>query len=103
MIRHPLKHLEVICTILLLQSQELICMVLDLLQSLGLICTILYLQQSPELICMLPHPLKHLEVIYTILLLLQGGACGVKGGACGVMVIVVGNGHDDTSSNPRRD
>ena len=22
------------------------------------------------------------------------------GGACGVMVIVVGNGHDDTSSNP---
>ena len=25
------------------------------------------------------------------------------GGACGVMVIVVGNGHDDTSSNPGRD
>ena len=24
-------------------------------------------------------------------------------GACGVMVIVVGNGHDDTSSNPGRD
>ena len=22
------------------------------------------------------------------------------GGACGVMVIVLGNGHDDTSSNP---
>ena len=25
------------------------------------------------------------------------------GGACGVMVIVVGNGHGDTSSNPERD
>ena len=25
------------------------------------------------------------------------------GGAHGVMIIVVGNGHDDTSSNPRRD
>ena len=25
------------------------------------------------------------------------------GGALGVMVIVVGNGHDDTSSNPWRD
>ena len=27
----------------------------------------------------------------------------VSGGARGVMVIVVGNGHDDTSSNPGRD
>ena len=27
----------------------------------------------------------------------------LPGGACGVMVIVVGNGHDDTSSNPGRD
>ena len=26
-----------------------------------------------------------------------------NGGACGVMVIVVGIGHDDTSSNPGRD
>ena len=26
-----------------------------------------------------------------------------NGGAVGVMVIVVGNGHGDTSSNPRRD
>ena len=26
-----------------------------------------------------------------------------NGGACGVMVIVVGNGHGDTSSNPRWD
>ena len=26
-----------------------------------------------------------------------------KRGACGVMVIVVGNGHGDTSSNPGRD
>ena len=26
-----------------------------------------------------------------------------KGGAYGVMVIIVGNGHGDTSSNPRRD
>ena len=25
------------------------------------------------------------------------------GGVCGVMVIVVGNGHGDTSSNPERD
>ena len=25
------------------------------------------------------------------------------GGACGVMIIVIGNGHGDTSSNPRRD
>ena len=25
------------------------------------------------------------------------------GGACGVIVIVVGNGHGDTSSNPGRD
>ena len=25
------------------------------------------------------------------------------GGACGVVVIVVGNGHGDTSSNPGRD
>ena len=28
---------------------------------------------------------------------------GLNGGACGVMVIVVGIGHDDTSSNPGRD
>ena len=27
----------------------------------------------------------------------------VYGGACGVIVIVVGNGHGDTSSNPGRD
>ena len=27
----------------------------------------------------------------------------MKGGARGVMVIVVGNGHSDTSSNPGRD
>ena len=27
----------------------------------------------------------------------------MKGGACGVMVIAVGNGHGDTSSNPGRD
>ena len=34
-----------------------------------------------------------------------GGARGVmvSGGARGVMVIVVGNGHGDTSSNPGRD
>ena len=25
------------------------------------------------------------------------------GGACGVMVIVIGNGYDDTSSNPGQD
>ena len=28
---------------------------------------------------------------------------GTMGGARGVMVIVVGNGHGDTSSNPERD
>ena len=27
----------------------------------------------------------------------------ITGGACGVMVIVIGNGHSDTSSNPGRD
>ena len=27
----------------------------------------------------------------------------ILGGACGVMVIVVGNGHGDMSSNPGRD
>ena len=31
------------------------------------------------------------------------GAHSVIGGARGVMVIVVGNGHGDSSSNPRRD
>ena len=31
-----------------------------------------------------------------------GGARGVCGGARGVIVIVVGNGHGDTSSNPGR-
>ena len=29
--------------------------------------------------------------------------CIKKGGSSGVMVIVVGNGHGDTSSNPGRD
>ena len=28
---------------------------------------------------------------------------GLNGGACGVMVIVVGNGHGDTRSNPGQD
>ena len=32
-----------------------------------------------------------------------GGVRGVNGGARGVMVIVVGNGHGDTSSDPGRD
>ena len=27
----------------------------------------------------------------------------MNGGASGVMVIIIGNGHGDTSSNPRRD
>ena len=31
------------------------------------------------------------------------GSINVWGGARGVMVIVVGNGHGDTSSNPGRD
>ena len=34
--------------------------------------------------------------------MVSGGARGVLGGARGVMVIVVGNGHGDTSSNPGR-
>ena len=29
--------------------------------------------------------------------------CNKHGGACGVMVIIGGNGHSDTSSNPGRD
>ena len=33
----------------------------------------------------------------------SGGTRGVYGGARGVMVIVVGNGHGDTSSDPGRD
>ena len=35
---------------------------------------------------------------YLILLSVKQGG----GGACGVMVIIVGNGHSDTSSNPGR-
>ena len=36
-------------------------------------------------------------------ILIAGGACGVMvGGARGVMVIVVENGHGNTSSNPGR-
>ena len=34
---------------------------------------------------------------------IKGGTRGVVGGARGVVVIVVGNGHGDTSSNPGRD
>ena len=30
-------------------------------------------------------------------------AIGCKGGVCSVMVIVIGNGHGDTSSNPGQD
>ena len=47
-----------------------------------------------------------LNILHTVLhiLLYLGGACGVVviGGSSGVMVIVVGNGHGDTSSNPGR-
>ena len=32
----------------------------------------------------------------------NGGACGVNGGARDVIVIVLGNGHGDMSSNPGR-
>ena len=35
--------------------------------------------------------------------IISGGARGVSGGARGVVVIVVGNEHGDTSSNPGRD
>ena len=41
--------------------------------------------------------------ITCLLLLLSDSPRGVLGGACGVMVIVIGNGHGDTSSNPGRD
>ena len=33
----------------------------------------------------------------------RGVVGSARGGACGVMSIIVGNGHGDTSSNPRRD
>ena len=33
----------------------------------------------------------------------RGGFINGSGGACAVMVIVIGNGHGDTSSNPGRD
>ena len=36
-------------------------------------------------------------------MLFQRKNAPLKGGARGVMVTVVGNGHDDTSSNPGRD
>ena len=50
-------------------------------------------------------------VIYTAYLCLAQGqryetanGCKTKnGGARGVIIIIVGNGHDDTSSNPERD
>ena len=35
--------------------------------------------------------------------LYKNAANNIEQGACGVMVIVVGNGHGDTSSNPGRD
>ena len=38
---------------------------------------------------------NHLQTIYLKIIYI--------GGARGVMVIVIGNGHDDTSSNPGRD
>ena len=41
----------------------------------------------------LPEEQYHKQLIYTV----------YRGGARGVMVIVVGNGHGDTSSNPGRD
>ena len=42
-------------------------------------------------------------VLDAFLLNTQSYKVGIIGGANGVMVIVVGNGHGDTSSNPRRD
>ena len=33
----------------------------------------------------------------------EGSICTWSGGARGIMVIVIGNGHSDTSSNPGRD
>ena len=48
-----------------------------------------------------------MQVLYNqtelIIALMQRGARGVVGGARGVVVIVVGNGHGDTVSNPGRD
>ena len=42
-------------------------------------------------------------VLDTSLLNTQQYKVRINGGACVVMVILVGNGHDDTSSNPGRD
>ena len=39
--------------------------------------------------------------MFVVLIYIHGGI--LVGGARGVMVIVVGNGHGDTSSNPGRD
>ena len=45
------------------------------------------------------HTVKELQ----LLLFNTNNSSLVCGGVRGVMVIVVGNGHSDTSSNPRRD
>ena len=39
----------------------------------------------------------------TIIPIVIGAFDTVNKGACGVMIIVIGNGHGDTSSNPGRD
>ena len=46
------------------------------------------------------HPVTHLSLFFPHWLV-GFSVVTLKGSACGVMVIVVGIGHGDTSSNPR--
>ena len=48
------------------------------------------------------HPGSSKSVNFFFLKNLHSLTMFIDGGACGVMVIIVGNGHSDTSSNPRR-
>ena len=50
----------------------------------------------------LKNPLNKIYLVYGINSLGRYW-CVFFGGACGIIVIVVGNGHGDTSSNPGRD
>ena len=50
-----------------------------------------------------PHIVAECMFMLVVLLLHVHKSTSLKGGARGVMVIVVGNEHGDTSSNPGRD
>ena len=63
-----------------------------------IINTLKHTQELKKLVA--PPPILHTSIIGEIY---NGSACGVNGDARGVMVIVVGNGHGDTSSNSNLD